>query len=480
MSAQYREVLYQTKKFDDATAMVTEGRKNPAAGRMDFYLQHFPDYLKDENITNGNGNLVGNLIFNPEPYDGSGNECLWRGSKIGAVPGGPDQVRGKTPSLIVIDEGAFHEELNKVIVACNPAVADGGQLHVISSVDNGSDFNAMVLDTQDGEAPKHEVHPVVAKGMEILGLRWPRGMRSWQTRAGFWVLELHYRADPNKDPDRLGAEWIDEAVKGYPGGFSSPGWKTEMEIDYESGGGHKVFDFLSQSLPPAFIDSIDPERAMLSMNIVAGYDFGSNNPSAFEVWGIDEHGKLFALWELYEPCTDYRQHCHRIKMCPYFDKLEYIAADNKIFSKTQHTANGLKSIGQLFIDEGVLLSPARQGVDYPIAMRFLGDYWQDPKKPRAFITADCPNLRAECRGLRYQEHSSSMVSSRKNNPEKLVDVNNHAWDATAYAIDRQPSRFRPDLVENKRGSINEFLERAEKTRPRRNRRRGGIICPGVR
>ncbi len=475
MTAPHRLTVYQTKKEADAHAMVTEGRKVPSGGRMDFIIQHLPDWLQDGNIVSGEGNLVGNLVFSPKPHDSNGFAIPWYGSKIQAVPGGPDQIRGKTASKISIDEGAFHDALNKVIVACNAAI-DDDPLHIASSVDAGSDFNSIVLDTIDGGPPEHDVNPVVAVGMKKMGLRWPRGMKSWRTKSGFQVVELHYTADPAKDPDRDGKAWVAEAVKGYPGGFESKGWKTEMEIDYEAGGGEKVFPFLSQALSPVFIDTLDPQDVMNRMNVFAGYDYGTNNPSAFIVWGMDEKGQLFALWELYEPCLDYKQHFSRIKRCPYYDKLEYIAADNKIFSKTQQTATGLKSVGELFHEEQIYISPARQGVDYPIAMRFLGDYWQDPKKPTAFITRACPNLIMETRGLKFQEHLSSVVGSRKNNPEKLVDKHNHAWDATAYALDRKPSRYVPGQDADHRDSIQAFIERAEKKRPRSRPRRGGIVC----
>ncbi|MCJ7823505.1 MAG: hypothetical protein MUP44_01250, partial [Anaerolineales bacterium] len=475
-------VVYQTRKEADAHAMVTEGRKNPAGGRMDFMLQHMPDWLRDGHITSGAGNLVGNLIFNPDQFDDAGNPVPWFGSRIESVPGGPDQVRGKTASLIDIDEAAFHEMLKKVIVACNPAVAGGGQLHIASSVDAGSEFNAIVLDTADGGPPENDIPEIIETAMKIMGIRWPRGMRTWETASGFQVLELHYTADPEKDPDRFGEAWVEEAAKGYPGGMASSGWRTEMEIDYEAGGGEKVFPFLTQSLSPVFVDSIDPAWAMARMNVFAGYDYGTNNPSAFIVWGIDEQANLHALWELYEPCADYVQHFSRIKRCPYFEKLEYIAADNKIFSKTQQSENGVQSVAQLFLDNGIYISRARQGMDYPIAMRFLSEYWPGGKigwdqiPPRAFITADCPNLKMEVRGLKFQSHVSGAVSSRKNNAEKLVDKNNHAWDASAYAIDRKPSRFRQVAGEAPRDSIDSFLARAEKLRPRPTKTRGGIIC----
>lgn len=476
MTAPHRWVVYQTKKEADAHAMVTEGRKNPAGGRMDFIIQHLPDWLKDDNITSGTGNLVGNLLFSPDQFDPNGVPIPWYGSRIEAVPGGPDQVRGKTASKISIDEGAFHDELNKVIVACNPAITGGGILNIISSVDSGSDFNSIVLDTKDGGPPEHETPPVIQRAMDILGLRWPRGMKAWENKTGIQCLELHYTADPAKDPDRQGAAWVKEAVKGYPGGFEGVGWQTEMEINYEMGGGQKVFPFLSQPLSPIFIPPIDPDDAMARMNVFAGYDYGTNNPSAFVVWGMDIKGRLTLLWELYEPCLDYVQHCNRIKRCPYFDKLDYIAADNKIFSKTQQTASGVKSVGELFHEQGIPIQRARQGVDLPVALRFLGDYWADPENPKAFITTNCTNSIIEARGLRFQEHTTGAVSARKNNTEKLVDKNNHTWDASAYAIDMSPSAYRPQKSEVPSDSIAAFIERAEGTKTKKRKRSGGIYA----
>lgn len=466
MSAKYRKVLFQSKKEGDAQALVTEGKKNPSGGRMDFIVQHLPDWLKDENIAGGAGNLVGKLVFSPDATDSNGIPVPWQGSQIEAIPGGPDQVRSKTSSKITIDEGAFHDDLGKTITACKPSIDGGGQLHIISSVDAGSDFNTAVLDVSDPNNPEHDVPPEVETALEIMGERWPRGMRTWRTRAGFNVIEAHYTSDPAKDPNRDGAEWYERAVEGYVGGVNSRGWKTEMEIDYEAGGGERVFPFLADPLSPVFIDPISPQDALNRMDVFAGYDYGTNNPSAFVVWGIDEKGLLYALWELYEPCVNLAQHANRIKMCPYFDRLKYISADNKIFSKTQQLANGIKSIAALFHAEQIPMSPARQGVDYPMAIRFQSEFWNDGPNgfknspPRAFITADCPNLKSEVRGLRFQEHISGVVASRKNNAEKLVDKDNHTWDATAYAIDRRPSAYMPHRAFERDDSINSFLVRA--------------------
>ncbi len=475
MGGEYRHVVYQTKKEADAFAMVTGGKKKPNDGRMDFIIQHLPQWLRDENITSGRGNNVGELVFTADDYDGDGLPCPWKGSRIEAVPGGADQIAGKTPSKVSADEASYHEEFSQVVVRALPAITGGGQFHAASSVKKGSDFNALVLETLDGAPPSHEMNPVVARALDILGLEWPKGMRSWRTKSGFWVLETHYTADPAKDPDRDGRKWYTKAIEGYPGGTDGDGWQQEMEINYHAKGGRLVFEHLQNPFPKCYIKSFDPQSIMLKWNFVAGYDYGTTNPAAFEVTAIDELGQLYVVWEVYEPCTNIARHVALIKSCPYWDKLEYIAADNKIFSRNQQGANGLKSVSELFNEHGFYMSPARQGVDYAMALKLNTEYWADPENPRAFITDAAPGLKSELRELRMQQHKSALVAQDKNDPEKIVAKNNHGFDAWTYSLDFRPHPLRQTKPVDQNLTIAAFIKRAEEQKRSESRRRGGII-----
>jgi phage FluMu gp28-like protein len=62
------------------------------------------------------------------------------GSVIEALPGGANKVRGKVPSLIVLDEFAMHEEAWGEWTAVAPLVQKGMKLLVISTP-NGSEGN---------------------------------------------------------------------------------------------------------------------------------------------------------------------------------------------------------------------------------------------------------------------------------------------------------------------------------------------------
>ncbi len=442
MGAKYRKTIYQTRKEDAALDMVSQGSKNPAAGRMDFIIQHLPDWLKDGHITSGRGNQVGKLTFSPDKVDEAGFDVPWYGSSIHAVPQGADQVRQYTISLMASDESAFQEEFEDAMIAARPAVAGGGKVLCLSSVDSGSAFNRMVLETNSGDIPQHEIHPVVAKAMEMLGLDWPKGLKSWQTPSGVWVLEVHYSADPAKDPERQGAAWVQEAVKGYVGGFESQGWRTEMEIDYNAGGGDPVFAFVQSLDHPIFKEEVSVDRAINTMKIYGGYDYGARNPAAFEVWGFDKNGDAYSLWELYEPCLDVRVHTDKMKLCPYWDVLEYIVCDPSIMAMTQQTALGYKSIAEIFAQYGVTFIKGRRGQDVPFALRLKGEYWADPMNPRCHISAKhTPNLANEVIDLRWDRHISAAVTQRKNELERIRDKNNHGFDASAYLFDTRPTNW---------------------------------------
>lgn len=423
----HRLILIQSKKEEDAHALVSRGSQDPLAGRISFIENSLPSWLGDPNIRSGAGNNAGRLSY--------GN-----GSQIRGIPQGADQVRSHTPSLVISDEIAFQEEAESAYVAIRPAIQGGGRWMGISSANPGF-FHQMVTNYDEESA-----------GTSISG-ELPKGMRSWETRDGIVCLEVHYTSDPDKDPDRDGENWLSESVKGYPGGMRSSGWRREMEIDWDIMGGEAVFPFLLDIDSKIFIPRLSDDTVNNELELYGGFDYGTRNPSAFIVWGADKHGSLYAVWEYYQAGSTYTETSKVIKGCPYFDNLRYIKADPSIWSKTQQTASGLKSISELFAEEGVHFQPGRRGADIPVAERLLGDYWEDKEDPRAFVTAACPNLRRELTNLRWQEHKSALVAASKNNPEKIVDKDNHAFDATAYVVDSRPGSKNPPPLKLRRGTL---------------------------
>ena len=439
MSGKYRHTVYQTKKEEDAFAQTTQGAKNPADGRMDFIIQHLPGWLSDPNVVSGRGNQVGVLTFSQADMSSEGVRIPWKGSKINAIPQGAHQIRQYTPSLIVSDESAFQEEYGPSMVAAKPAVTGGGRIISVSSVDAGSAFNQMVLESPSGEPEWGEIHPDVQRGLDLLGIEWPKGLRSRRTPSGTWVLEVHYSADPAKDPERDGAAWIADAVKGYVGGFESTGWKTEMEIDYNAGGGEPVFPFLTPD-SPIFVPEIPVDEALSRFRFYAGFDYGSVNPSHFGVWGVEPSGTAYKVWELHEPCVNLGDFVARMKRCPYWGRLEYKVCDWSMMNKTQRNRDGdLVTIHEQFEEHGVHFVRGKRGADIPHILRLKSEYWSDPTSPKAYITAACPHTRQEYANLRWAEHASQAVELRSNKKEKVRDKDNHSFDADAMLFDTEPS-----------------------------------------
>ena len=479
MGGPVRHVIYQTKKEEDAFDQTTKGRDNPGEGRMDFILQRLPSWLRDPHVVSGKGNSQGSLRFSPHPMSPEGVKIPWAGSKITAIPQGAKQVRQHTPTLYFNDESAFQAEYRASIIA---ASACAKKMVSVSSVDAGSFVNQAVLnfpshwETDERGSPGHrEIHPVVKHGLDLMGIKWPKGMISYKTNAGTWVLEVSYKADPKKDPERDGAEWYKKAVlkDGYEGRYDSEGWATEMEVNYKAGGGHPVFPQVRISTP-IFIDAFKPQEIMHDHRFFAGYDFGGTNPSAFEVIAVNERGQRFAVWEEYGPCLNMARHVEDMKRCPYWDLIEMIVGDPSIMSKTQHGAADTRTLAELFEDFGFILERGRRGQDVTMAQKFNASYWVDPESPDFFITKACPNLAREVMGLRWDKHISEAVDARKNALERIRDKDNHSWDAVALVEDYGMMPFTPNIVKPTAGTFSQAVADLRLETARSKRKNGGI------
>ena len=130
---------------------------------------------------------------------------------------------------------------------------------------------------------------------------------------------------------------------------------------------------------------------------------------------------------------------------------------------------------ELFNEHGFYMSPARQGVDYAMALKLNTEYWADPENPRAFITDAAPGLKAALRELRVQQHKSAPVAQDKDDPEKIVAKNNHGFDAWTYSLDFRPHPLRQTKPVDQNLTIAAFIKRAEEQKRSESRRRGGII-----
>ena len=261
-----------------------------------------------------------------------------------------------------------------------------------------------------------------------------KGLDIYKTKSGFTVHRLHYSADPAKDPSTPeGKVWLENALKGIPGGMKSPHWRREYEIDFSAGGGESVFHEL-----PLIEDEvyIDPFEIPAHWKRYASFDYGHTNPSSIHVYAVNEIGWKYAYFEFYSSGMHYKDLAAIFKSHPDFNRFEYISADPSLWSKTQHAGQGVKSLGQLFSEEGVHLLDRCENSDIKGIER-VREHWRRPAGEKAlYVMKTCPKLWWELKNLKYQENSRPEQS---NNPEKIVDRNNHAWDDLKYFILWLPS-----------------------------------------
>lgn len=264
-----------------------------------------------------------------------------------------------------------------------------------------------------------------------------KGIEHYTSAPGFHVIRVHYTADPEKDPStQKGSEWLENEIKGIPGGIASAQFRQEYEIDWDAAGGELVFPQFE-----IFRDRITlaPFTVPDSWSLYGSFDYGHRNPSSFHVYAIDHDGDVYSIWEYYQSGKGFKQISKAIRACPYFNKLAYLPiADPSIWAKTQQTEDGneMKSIAQLFFelpeDERIVFAPGKKGGDITVAEKINGDMWnmerlKSGKTPRLRIFANCPMQIWELGKLRYKDWSGSMQEQR-NLQESIVDKDNHAWD----------------------------------------------------
>jgi phage FluMu gp28-like protein len=126
------------------------------------------------------------------------------GKRISALTSAPRNLRGKQ-GLIIIDEAAFHDDLQGLLKAATATLTWGGQVWVIST-HNGIDspFNQLIEDIRAGKKP-HSLHRVTLRAALADGLYRRIAMiqgRAWSPEAERrWEAELRAEMGDNADEE---------------------------------------------------------------------------------------------------------------------------------------------------------------------------------------------------------------------------------------------------------------------------------------
>lgn len=307
------------------------------------------------------------------------------------------------------------------------------------------------------------------------------GFTSRITSHGIAVRRFHYSADARKRPGNPeGDAWIAEEARAYPGGIEDPRWQKEMEIRYGALGGSFVFPRWEtwKSQTPLVVPAYEPTGHRL----YGSYDHGYNSPACFLVHAMSSDGVITTVWEFYSDHVPAHQiaeiikgrtiHCNGkiFPGCPWPDRLSFIIADPSIWAEDNPQHQGPnKSTAQIFRECGVPMIPGERGADVTVAEWLHGHFWADVQNPLYRIADSCPKLIWELGLLRHRSYSSQVALTR-NNPEELVDKDNHAWDALKYFLRRFPPKPKQKVAE---GTPNTFawwkksIQRSEGDLPQR-------------
>ncbi len=289
-----------------------------------------------------------------------------------------------------------------------------------------------------------------------------KGLEIYNTKDGFAVAKLHYTADPDKDPERNGQEWLKKAVRGIPGGKSSPMWRKEQEIDFTAYSGQLLcYHILQQYRYKIIRDKYVKENDFKYGSL----DWGRNNPTSFHVYAVDEDKNIHSCYEIYLNETSIPDFCSLIKQCPYYQDLMWISADPSMWSRTQEEEQDVRSLADKFQDEGIIFIKGKSRDD-EIAINELLDRWDklDTQEPKFTISPKCHKQVWEFERLRYKEITTAHIK-QSNLSETLVDKDNHSWDDFKYFISRLISA--PDAIAEKELSCSSPLYKLQELQNKR-------------
>lgn len=254
-------------------------------------------------------------------------------------------------------------------------------------------------------------------------------------------MRLHYSADPEKDPDvPVGFSWLQRTVQGFPGGMTGSKWQQEYEINFHATATQRIFPNWEELYAKIVCPRFDvPEHWPL----YAGFDYGTSNPFAFIVVAFKSASEAFVIDEISEKNWSVAQQSWAMKTKPYFNRIVSIIGDRAIWSKTQNVQGEarLKSIGEMFQDEGIYIERGRNetGVDNAFIELLKGFLWYDGRgllleEPRLILFEDCRNLLRNLRKLRRLEFKSMAARMERDLPEQIVSKDVDCFDALKYLM----------------------------------------------
>lgn len=317
------------------------------------------------------------------------------GNLITGESSNPNFGRGPRKNVVYMDEFAFWESDHQAWTS----VTDTAPCKIITSTPQGDSNVFATLRFGDKKAVKR--------------------------------VTLHWTLHPYKDVAWYTREC--EKRKNDPVSIAQ-----ELNIDYRASAGRLALPQLEDYKDKIIIPAVSVNDVYnTGARFIGGFDWGSTNPGCYlvlRVRRVDAQRKIMAVdivWEFYGPMT-LKTAAEAVKNNPWASLVSHVYADPSMWFMNQSTRDGITSLAMLFRDiYGVNMLPGQRGDTF--VMEQIKDMMSDIEHPRFRIAENCTQVFREMSGLRYQQQSSFMAA-RRNTPEKLVDKDNHSWDALKYAL----------------------------------------------
>lgn len=269
----------------------------------------------------------------------------------------------------------------------------------------------------------------------------------------FVIVTLHHTSDPGK----RSPEWRREAAAGLTPEQAS----RELDIDYLATMGAKVFPEITNYRDAIVIDEPYPDFG--DIKYYGGFDYGLRNASSFHVYAVED-GLVYSVWELFEPCHNIPEYVAKMKSCPHWNRIRYIAADPSCWSPSQQQASGNPiSIADLFWRNGVrtMIRGINNQEDTWITM--MRQHWAS-EDCTFRIFARCVNQIREFETAIFVNQSERQLMSSAYN-EKIQDKDNHSLDDCKYFMLSMPKSNQSGLAWKDPNQISRWAVQGQGSHP---------------
>lgn len=371
--------------------------------------------------------------------------------RIVALEQGPDVGRMHAFSRIWADEAqdAKHPEATwkSLQATMKGRTADVGGQAVFSGTAKQGHWELMCADMLTTPTPRppafvRQLQPEVKPRLPRL----PSGVEIARLReSGALRMQVHYTADPVK----RSPEWFAATTQGV----SDQDWAQEYDINWKAKAGTPAIKQLRLRWNEIVVARFDPPP---SWPRFATGDHGGTNPTSWHFHAIGPDGRGYTYDEYYVAGAAVGRHIEALRARKDFDQIGMWILDGACWALNQNvsdtslegqTEHMRKSIAQMYQEgtrtvAGIPVIPAARNLSDAVKIAAVERVWPppDPENPQAplgpitwHVMDNNPNLLRECEGQVWAE-LSYVQKLKRNDPEQLVDKDNHAFDEWCYGL----------------------------------------------